>query len=51
MAENKTILVVDDDPELTDGLRMVLESRVTGSSRRATASRGSSKFTISDPIS
>jgi DNA-binding response OmpR family regulator len=25
MAENKTILVVDDDPELTDGLRMVLE--------------------------
>jgi len=27
MAENKTILVVDDDPELTDGLRMVLERR------------------------
>jgi DNA-binding response OmpR family regulator len=27
MAENKTILVVDDDPELTDGLRMVLEKR------------------------
>jgi DNA-binding response OmpR family regulator len=25
MAENKTILIVDDDPELTDGLRMVLE--------------------------
>jgi DNA-binding response OmpR family regulator len=27
MTENKTILVVDDDPELTDGLRMVLERR------------------------
>ena len=25
MAEGKTILVVDDDPELTDGLRIVLE--------------------------
>jgi DNA-binding response OmpR family regulator len=25
MAQGKTILVVDDDPELTDGLRMVLE--------------------------
>jgi DNA-binding response OmpR family regulator len=25
MAESKTILVVDDDPELTDGLRIVLE--------------------------
>ncbi len=25
MAQGKTILVVDDDPELTDGLRIVLE--------------------------
>src|SRR5260370_5919749 len=27
MAQGKTILVVDEDPELTDGLRMVLERR------------------------
>jgi DNA-binding response OmpR family regulator len=27
MAQGKTILVVDDDPELTDGLRMVLEKQ------------------------
>jgi DNA-binding response OmpR family regulator len=27
MAQSKTILVVDDDPELTDGLRMVLEKQ------------------------
>jgi len=27
MAESKTILVVDDDPELTDGLRIVLEKQ------------------------
>lgn len=27
MAEGKTILVVDDDPELTDGLRIVLEKQ------------------------
>ena len=27
MAQGKTILVVDDDPELTDGLRIVLEKQ------------------------
>ena len=29
MAEQKMILVVDDDHELVDGLRAVLERRVT----------------------